>query len=113
MLRAGNSGDGMADLSGCAAAPVRQRLEGFWRGAEGGGRNQPEATEEPDGTIRETSNVTLEQNQAKRSTYNGTSAFLFNLWESTDLLLKESTLMHGHVEQFFSSHHVATTSSQV
>lgn len=57
MLRAGNSGDGMADLSGCAAAPVRQRLEGFWRGAEGRGRNQPEATEEPDGTIRETSNV--------------------------------------------------------
>lgn len=28
MLRAGNSGDGMADLSGAAAAPVRQRLEG-------------------------------------------------------------------------------------
>lgn len=28
MLRAGNSGDGMADLLGVAAAPVRQRLEG-------------------------------------------------------------------------------------
>lgn len=36
MLRAGNSGDGMVDLSGAAAAPVRQRLEECgWRGGPG------------------------------------------------------------------------------
>lgn len=85
MLRAGNSGDGMADLSGVAVAPVRQReAREVWRGGPGVDRrleegswiqaDQPEATEEPDGTIRvklapnvnppQTSNVTLEQNEA-------------------------------------------------
>lgn len=58
----GNSADGMADLSGAAAAPVRQRLQGCGGGEPGvEGRleearriqaDQPEAAEEPDGTIR-------------------------------------------------------------
>lgn len=61
---------------GVQLLPSGRGWRGSGRGAEGGGRNQPEATEEPDGTIRETSSVTLEQNKAKQSIYNGTSTFL-------------------------------------
>lgn len=76
MLRAGNSGDGLADPSGAAAAPVRQRLQGVEGRLEQRRQiqaDQPEAAEEPRGTIKvklapnsnpPTSNVTLEQNEA-------------------------------------------------
>lgn len=58
MLRAGhrcrNSGDGMADLSGGAAAPVLQKRQGvgwFWGGQEEAGRIQNDQPEEPDEKI--------------------------------------------------------------